>query len=78
MGIAVTCVTIAGCYAEGISYTVNSSGTDYFLTLKRCEEEAIATKPDGSPKYVGFKCMGKLLFVTTETRDYYHGKPTGK
>lgn len=76
--IAAICITLSGCYAQGTSYSMNASDTEYFLTLKGCEEQATASNPDGSPKYVGYKCYGKFLFFTTEMRDFYHGKPTEK
>lgn len=78
MVFSAICVTISGCYAQGISYSLNASETAYFLTLKRCEDQAILTNSDGSAKYVGYKCFGKLLFYTTESRDYYNGKPVAR
>jgi hypothetical protein len=77
-GLAAICATLPGCYAQGTSYTLNASDTEYFLTMKRCEDRAQATNPDGSPKFIGYKCFGKFLFFTTEMRDYYHAKPAEK
>lgn len=66
---------LTGCYAEGHSFFLANGETQRFLSLARCESEAMSTDKDSGPKYAGYICKQKLFFVTLEQRDYYDGKP---
>ena len=63
-----------GCYTEGNSHFLASGNTEYFLTMKRCEDEAKTKYSDGSAKYSGYECRQKFLWFTLKKRDYYEGK----
>lgn len=63
-----------GCYSEGNSRSLASGEPEFFLTMSRCEKEAIAKHANGLPKYSGYECRGKFLWFTTEIRNYYEGK----
>ena len=65
---------LSGCYAEGNSHFLSSGAREYFLTLSRCEEEAKAAYTSGQAKYSGYECRSKLLWFTTQKRDYHEGK----
>ena len=67
-------ILLSGCYAEGNSHFLGSGEREYFLTMSRCEEEAKATYTGGQPKYSGYECRSKLLWFTTQKRDYQEGK----
>ena len=67
-------LVLVGCYAEGNSHFLASGDTEYFLTMKRCEEEAKTKYSDGSLKYSGYDCQRKVLWLTIEKRDDYEGK----
>ena len=74
VGYGATSLVLVGCYVEGNSHLLASGNLKYFQTMKRCEEEAKTKFSDGSPKYLGFECRKKVLFFTTEKRDYDEGK----
>jgi hypothetical protein len=65
---------LTACYAEGNSYYLSSGETEYFLTMNRCEKEAIAKYTNGEPMYSGYECRFKFLWFTTQKSQYYAGK----
>ncbi len=71
-------VSLGGCYAEGNAFLIGTGEVENFLSLERCEREAQAKVKDGSSRYSGYSCRGKILFWTTEKREYYEGKLTSE
>jgi len=73
--VAAICLTATGCYAEGHSYLLANGEAQQFSSMARCESEATSTHSDGGPRYSGYVCRQKLLFITLGQRDYNDGKP---
>ena len=54
-------VTMAGCTAEGNSYSIRKGESQRFISLATCEKEARSSHPDGTSLYYNYECR-ELLF----------------
>ena len=61
LGLLATAVVLAGCTAEGNSYSVVKGESQRFISLATCEKEARSSHPDGTPRYYAYECRQLLL-----------------
>jgi hypothetical protein len=61
VALIVSLLLMAGCTAEGNSYSLGAGQTTRFVSLAACETEAKSKQADGSPRYAGYECRELLL-----------------
>lgn len=71
---AIACASLAGCYAEGQSFFLTHGEPERFWFMEACVAEATAEHKDGTPKYSGYVCVHKLLFVELAKQEFYEGE----
>ncbi|HEY5972276.1 MAG TPA: hypothetical protein VIT22_09950 [Pseudoxanthomonas sp.] len=72
--VAVARILLTDCHVEGHSYFLTNGEPERFSTMESCKSEATAKHSDGTPKYAGYNCTKKLLFVEIGQQDFYGGE----
>lgn len=76
VAIAIAVLAVASLRVAGNSHFLADGQSEYFLTMSRCQREAVSTFDEGGRRYSGYRCARKFLWFTLETQEFYDGKRT--